>query len=97
MTFKDTMNNNLLLSCLGVTFVNPTFRVLTAQYPYEVTVFTLCHQDEKKKERSFKKLLDQNQQPFIVIVRGGNAQLEDVLFVPSKEQRDDKTVPALIH
>ena len=40
-----------------------------------------------RKEKRFKRLLEKNSNSFVVIVRGQNTNLEEVLFVPSKEYR----------
>jgi hypothetical protein len=85
---KEVMDNNLLLAFAGANFTNSAFRRLAAQYPYEVAVYTIYSMDNKKKDKKFKKLLDQSDDPFVVIVRDENAHLEDVLFVPSKEKRE---------
>jgi hypothetical protein len=87
-TLEEVIQNNLLFSAVGMTFVNPVFRKLTGQYPYNLNVYTIYQQDDKKKERNLKRLLDENEKPFIVIVRGGRAELEDVLFVPPRDFRD---------
>jgi hypothetical protein len=88
LRLKDVMDNNLLLAFAGANFTNSAFRRLTAQYPYEVTIYTIYNMDDKKKDRKFRRLLNQSEDPFIVIIRDENARLEDVLFVPSKEKRE---------
>ncbi len=85
---KEIMDNNLLLAFAGANFTNPAFRRLSAQYPYEVTIHTIYSMDDKKKDKKLRKLLSQNEDSFILIVRDENARLEEVLFVPSKEKRD---------
>ncbi len=42
---------------------------------------------DRWNEPGFKKLLEKSDEPFILIVRGKRAELQDVLFVPSKEKR----------
>jgi hypothetical protein len=76
------------LAFAGANFTNPAFRRLSAQYPYEVAIHTIYSMDDKKKDKKLRKLLSQNDDSFILIVRGENARLEEVLFVPSKEKRD---------
>lgn len=88
MTLAEIRDNNMLISCLGINFVNPVFRLFSAQFPYNVESFTIYSIDDRKKEKSFKKLLDRNSNPFLLIVRGQDAELEEVLFVPSKEHRN---------
>jgi hypothetical protein len=97
MTLSGIRSNNIFLSCIGINFVNPVFRLFSGQFPYDdLESYTIYSHDNKRKEKSFKKLLDKNENPFLVIIRGHNSVLEQVLFVPPKEQRQGSIQPALM-
>lgn len=88
LSLRFVRENNLLLASAGVNFVNPKFRMLAGQFPYEIgEVHTIFFETEDKGERKFKRLLDQTKNAFLVIMRNEDARLADVVFVPPKEQR----------
>lgn len=85
-SLKEVRVNNLNFALAGSIFVNPVFRWVTAQYPYDVRVHTFYGHDLKKIEKKLKKLIDNQSEPFIFIIRDENAELEDVLFVPYEKK-----------
>jgi len=82
LSLKKVLEDNLIFAFAGANFTNPIFRELTGQLPYEIKIHTIHSKEEKKVEMKFRKLLDESDEPFIFIVRGKNARLKEVLFVP---------------
>jgi uncharacterized protein YukJ len=79
---RGTEKNNLLFAFLGANFTHPLFRKLTGQFPYDVPTYTIYDEDDKRIGKKIKKLIEKNDKSFIVILRGNDAELDDVLFVP---------------
>lgn len=85
-SLEDIRKNNIVMALMGLNFTRPVFRLLAGQTPYEVPSFTIYGTDEKKRQKKFKRILERNEDSFVVIVRGDKAELEDVLFVPSTKE-----------
>ena len=85
MNLDELRKNNLLLSFMGANFVQPLFRKLTAQYPFDVPTFTIYDEDEKRIGKKIKKLISKVNRSFIIILRDKDANLDEVLFVPFGE------------
>lgn len=85
-TIEEVRTNNMLISLLGINFINPVFRRIAGQLPYELPKLTISEADEKKKEMKFKKLCKEKKEPFLLIIRDEEANLEEVLFVPAREK-----------
>lgn len=82
----ELRRNNFLISLAGANFVSPLFRRLTAQCPENVTHFTIYGEDDKIREKKFRKLLKRNKNScFILILRDDDAELQEVLYVPSEK------------
>lgn len=87
-SLEKIRKENIIMTFMGLNFTQPVFRLLAGQTPYEVPSFTIYGTDEKKKQKKFKRILEKNENSFVVIIRDDKAELEDVLFVPStKEMR----------
>jgi hypothetical protein len=85
-SLQEVRKNNIAMAFMGLNFTRPVFRLLAGQTPYEVPNFTIYGKDAKKRQKKFKKILEKNEDGFVVIVRGDKAELEDVLFVPSTKE-----------
>lgn len=84
-TLLQVKNNNLKLALNGITFVNPFFRKLTDQKPYDIKQITV---DKKNIEKKLQKIIKKYSEPLVVIVRDDRYELEDVFFIPPKNIND---------
>ena len=87
-TIEEVRANNMLISLMGINFVNPVFRRIAGQLPYELPKHTIFEADEKKKALRFKKICKTKKDPFLLIIRDDRSNLEEVLFVPSREDTE---------
>jgi len=81
-SLEELRKNNLLFAFLGANFVQPLFRKLSAQFPYNVPTYTIYDEDDKRIGKKIKRLIEKNDKSFIVILRDKDAELDEVLFVP---------------
>lgn len=81
---KIRINNSIIAFC-GINFIQPLFRKLAGQFPYDISTYTIYGSDEKKKQRKLKKIMTRDDDSFLLVVRGDKAELEEVVFIPSKQ------------
>jgi len=81
-SLEELRKNNLMFAFLGANFVQPLFRKLSAQFPYNVPTYTIYDEDDKRIGKKIKRLIEKNDKSFIVILRDKDAELDEVLFVP---------------
>ncbi len=84
-SLEEVRKKNFILGWLGINFTTPLFRKLTGQFPFDVKTFTIYGESEKQRNKKFKRILKNNKEGFLLILRDENAELEEVLFVPSLE------------
>ncbi len=85
-TLTELKRNNWVIALAGANFISPLFRRLTAQSPEDVNYFTIYGQSDKAREKKFRKLLKKNKNNnFILILRDDDAELQEVLYVPSEK------------
>ena len=82
---SEIRNQNIFLSIAGANFINPLFRLLSAQLPANVNKYTIYGHSDEERERKFKKLLKKEKDCFVLILRDSNADLEEVLYIPSEK------------
>jgi hypothetical protein len=85
-TLKETVFNNIMLSLIGINFTNPFFRRIAGQFPYEVPTLTISESDDKEREKLFKQICKEQKESFILVIRNNEADLENILFVPSPDE-----------
>jgi hypothetical protein len=83
----EAYQNNLIISLRGINFISPLFRKLGGQFPYDIKTFTFYDASPNARQKKLRKLLSTTDDAFFVVVRDGNANLEDVLLVPPKKER----------
>jgi hypothetical protein len=84
-SLSEVARKNFILANLGADFTTPLFRQLSGQFPFEVNKYTIYGRTAKQRNKKFNKILEKDKESFVLIVRDDNANLEDVLFVPSVE------------
>jgi len=83
---EEIRKNNILMAAMGLNFVKPVFRLLAGQVPYDVPRYTIYGRDERRRQKKLRRILEKNDNSFVVIVRDDNAELEDILFIPSSKE-----------
>ena len=85
-SLAEHMLNNATLALMGVTFINPFFRRMAGQLPFEIPTYTLYIDDDTNASLEIAQIQKDKRKSFVVVIRDQNAQLEDVVFVPNADE-----------
>ncbi len=91
-TIEEVVKNNFLLALSSINFTDSFFRGLAGQFPYEVATYTIYETDEKKMQKKFNKILNDSDEPFLIILRKQNTELGEILFVPIANKKNNKMI-----